>query len=69
MRETIPVTGSGEMVLLYPKWIPGGHSPRNEVDKVVGLHVSAGAGTSPYAPIRLFCRPEATLLTLLPKAS
>jgi predicted MPP superfamily phosphohydrolase len=32
------------------------------------LHVSAGAGTSPYAPIRLCCRPEATLLTLLPKA-
>ncbi len=31
------------------------------------LHVSAGAGTSPYAPIRLFCRPEATLLTLLPQ--
>ncbi len=30
------------------------------------LHVSAGAGTSPYAPIRLFCRPEATLMTLLP---
>ena len=33
------------------------------------LHVSAGAGTSPYAPIRVCCRPEATLLTLLPKAS
>lgn len=32
------------------------------------LHVSAGAGTSPYAPVRLCCRPEATLLTLLPKA-
>lgn len=32
------------------------------------LHVSAGAGTSPYAPIRLCCRPEATLLTLVPKA-
>ncbi len=31
------------------------------------LHVSAGAGTSPYTPVRLFCRPEATLLTLLPK--
>ena len=28
------------------------------------LHVSAGLGTSPYAPYRLFCRPEATLLTL-----
>jgi len=33
------------------------------------LHVSAGAGTSPYTPVRLCCRPEATLLTLLPKAS
>ncbi|ADP78434.1 metallophosphoesterase [Pseudofrankia inefficax] len=30
------------------------------------LHVSAGLGTSPYAPIRLGCRPEATLLTLVP---
>ncbi len=27
------------------------------------LHVSAGAGTSPYAPVRLCCRPEATLMT------
>ncbi len=30
------------------------------------LNVSAGLGTSPYAPVRLLCRPEATLLTLLP---
>jgi uncharacterized protein len=28
------------------------------------LHVSAGLGTSPYAPVRLCCRPEASLLTL-----
>ena len=28
------------------------------------LHVSAGLGTNPYTPIRLACRPEATLLTL-----
>lgn len=32
------------------------------------LHVSAGLGTSPYAPIRIACRPEATLLTLVPTA-
>jgi predicted MPP superfamily phosphohydrolase len=31
------------------------------------LHVSAGLGTSPWAPVRLFCRPEATLLTLVPR--
>ena len=29
------------------------------------LHVSAGIGTSPYAPVRFCCRPEATLLTLV----
>lgn len=29
------------------------------------LHVSAGLGTSPYAPVRFACRPEATLLTLV----
>lgn len=32
----------------------------------MGLHVSAGLGTSPYAPVRFACPPEATLLTLLP---
>lgn len=29
------------------------------------LHVSAGVGTSPFAPFRFCCRPEATLLTLV----
>jgi predicted MPP superfamily phosphohydrolase len=28
------------------------------------LHVSGGLGTSPFAPVRFACRPEATLLTL-----
>ena len=31
------------------------------------LHVSAGLGTSPWAPFRFACRPEATLLTLVPR--
>jgi predicted MPP superfamily phosphohydrolase len=31
------------------------------------LHVSAGLGTSPWAPFRLCCRPEASLLTLVPR--
>lgn len=30
------------------------------------LNVSAGLGTSIYAPVRFACRPEATLLTLVP---
>jgi uncharacterized protein len=33
------------------------------------LYVSAGLGTSPWAPARFACRPEATLLTLVPSAS
>jgi predicted MPP superfamily phosphohydrolase len=33
------------------------------------LHVSAGAGTSPYAVARFACRPEATLLTLTARSS
>ena len=31
------------------------------------LHVSAGLGTNPYAPIRLACPPEATMLHLVPR--
>lgn len=30
------------------------------------LHVSGGLGTSPFAPVRFCCRPEATLLDLQP---
>jgi predicted MPP superfamily phosphohydrolase len=33
------------------------------------LHVSAGLGTSPFAPVRFACPPEATLLTLVPRSS
>jgi predicted MPP superfamily phosphohydrolase len=31
------------------------------------LHVSAGLGTSPTAPVRFACPPEASLLTLVPR--
>lgn len=31
------------------------------------LHVSAGLGTSPFAPVRFACPPEASMLTLVPR--
>jgi predicted MPP superfamily phosphohydrolase len=31
------------------------------------LHVSAGLGTHPTAPVRFGCRPEASILTLIPR--
>jgi predicted MPP superfamily phosphohydrolase len=33
------------------------------------LHVSAGLGTSMYAPFRLACRPEVCILELVPRES
>ncbi len=34
-----------------------------------GLHVSAGLGPAPRAPAPVACRPEATVLTLVPRAA
>jgi predicted metalloprotease with PDZ domain len=41
IREHIPVAGAGDLVLLYPKWIPGGHSPRGQINKVAGFRATA----------------------------
>ncbi|MDY7091314.1 MAG: hypothetical protein SYR96_40355, partial [Actinomycetota bacterium] len=35
-------------------------------DRRPWMHVSAGLGTNPYTPVRFSCRPEASLLTLVP---
>ncbi len=43
--------------------------PGTGADSEPWLHVSAGLGTSPYAPVRFCCRPEASLLTLVPRIS
>jgi uncharacterized protein len=40
---------------------------RHPADGQAWLHVSAGLGTSPWAPVRFACRPEASLLTLVPR--
>lgn len=43
-------------------------SSQPQPDDAAWLHVSAGLGTSRFAPVRFACRPEATLLTLIPRA-
>lgn len=45
---------------LHP-WRPIGGRPS------AWLHVSAGVGTHPTAPVRFACRPEASILTLVPR--
>ncbi len=42
---------------------------RHPADGQAWLHVSAGLGTSPWAPARFACRPEASLLTLVSRDS
>jgi predicted MPP superfamily phosphohydrolase len=42
---------------------------RHPVGGHAWLHISAGLGTSPWAPARFACRPEASLLTLVPRDS
>lgn len=44
---------------------PGARPDAHGGEGSTWLHVSAGLGTSPYAPVRFACRPEATLLTLV----
>jgi predicted metalloprotease with PDZ domain len=41
VRETIPVRGGDPVVLLYPQWLPGNHSPTGRVDKLGGLTIRA----------------------------
>lgn len=48
------------------RWWPGAAgAPSSQAPAdAAWLHVCAGLGTSPYAPVRFACRPEASLLTL-----
>ncbi|MFD1613310.1 M61 family metallopeptidase [Sphingomonas tabacisoli] len=41
VRQTIPVTGPGPVVLLYPKWKPGNHAPSGQIENLAGLKLSA----------------------------
>jgi len=40
VTESIPVE-SGRLTLLYPKWLPGTHSPGGRIDSLAGLMIKA----------------------------
>ena len=44
VKETLPVDKAGPMVLLYPKWLPGHHSPSGQLDKLAGLTITGDKG-------------------------
>ena len=41
VHERVPVAAPGDLVLLYPKWLPGTHSPRGQINKVAGFRATA----------------------------
>ena len=47
VRETIPVV-PGPVTLVYPKWIPGEHSPSGPITDFVGLKLSSGGKPVPW---------------------
>src|SRR5437016_6025574 len=42
VHQHVPVPGPGDFVLLYPKWLPGHHSPSGQIDKIAGFRVTTG---------------------------
>ncbi len=48
VKETVPVTTAGPMTLLYPKWLPGNHSPTGQIEKLAGLVIRANGRVLPW---------------------
>ena len=46
-HESLPV-GPGQLTLVYPKWLPGEHSPDGPINDLVGLKFSAGGRDLPW---------------------
>ncbi|MDX3886050.1 MAG: peptidase M61 [Sphingomonas sp.] len=48
VKQAIPVAEAGPMTLLFPKWLPGKHGPRGEIEKLAGLKIMAGGKVLPW---------------------
>ena len=47
-KLTIPVSKSGSLTLLYPKWIPGEHGPTGPITDLTGLKIIANGKRMPW---------------------
>jgi predicted metalloprotease with PDZ domain len=39
VEQKIPVVGGQRTTLLYPKWLPGNHAPRGQIEKLTSLRI------------------------------
>ncbi len=44
----LPANAQGRFTLLFPKWLPGKHGPRGEIEKLAGLRITAAGKTLPW---------------------
>ncbi len=56
IKETVPVHPGESMVLLYPRWLPGNHSPTGRVEDMAGLTIEANGARVPWVrdPVDVF---------------
>ena len=56
VKETVPVARAGPLTLLFPKWLPGAHTPRGEIEKLAGLVVRTNGQVVPWTrdPVDVF---------------
>lgn len=54
LPDVLPVPG--KLTLLFPKWLPGKHGPRGEIEKLSGLVIKAGETILPWTrdPLDMF---------------
>ncbi len=55
IHEAVPVK-PGKLILLYPEWFPGGHSPSGAIVQVAGLVVTANGKRIPWVRDRVSVR-------------
>ncbi|MFL6752413.1 MAG: peptidase M61, partial [Sphingomicrobium sp.] len=41
VHERVPVSSAGDLVMLYPEWLPGTHSDEGQINKVAGFRATA----------------------------
>jgi predicted metalloprotease with PDZ domain len=56
VRETIPLGQAGPLTLLYPKWLPGNHSPGGPIAALAGIQFAADGRSIPWRrdPVDVF---------------
>ena len=48
VHEEVPVADQKELILVYPRWLPGTHAPEGTIDQLAGLVITSGGVAIPW---------------------